>query len=349
MEAIQFTTPPGRLVAGNLYKSRDKDHQGNPLLIKSGPNMGKPRVDFFFAVAITKTPGQHWAASDWGSKIWQAGHQFMANAGQLGDNFAWKIIDGDSTVPNEAGRKPCDQEGYAGCWVLRFGGGFAPKIARALSGAPEWDNTPDLIKLGDYVQVAGSVAGNGASGRQAGVYLNHGAVCLVGYGKRISTGIDLAQAGFGGAPLPPGASTTPVAVGFGQPQVPGAPTVAAPPVGYPAPAASPAAPVPPSTIAPSPAAPVVLPPSIPGTPTSPSSPLPPIPGTVPPPGVVPNLAFLQVPGAPGAVPGVPAVPMAPPVAPVRQMTAKATGFTYEQLVSQGWTDALLVQHGMMTA
>lgn len=336
MEAIQFTTPPGRLVAGNLYKSRDKDHQGNPLLIKSGPNMGKPRVDFFFAVAITKTPGQHWASSDWGSKIWQAGHQFMANAGQLGDNFAWKIIDGDSTVPNENGRRPCDQEGYAGCWVLRFGGGFAPKTARALNGPAEWDNTPDMIKLGDYVQVAGSVAGNGASGRQAGVYLNHGAVCLVGYGKRISTGIDLAQAGFGGAPLPPGASTTPVAVGFGQPQVPGAP--AAPPAPGPvAPAGVPAVP----------AAPVLSAPA--GMTTSPSSPLPPIPGTVPPPGVVPNLAFLQVPGAPGAVPGVPTVPMAPPAAPVRQMTAKAAGFTYDQLVSQGWTDALLVQHGMMTA
>jgi len=36
-----------------------------------------------------------------------------------------------------------------------------------------------------------------------------------------------------------------------------------------------------------------------------------------------------------------------PVAPVRQMTAAAGGHAYEAMIAQGWTDALLVQHGMM--
>ena len=31
------------------------------------------------------------------------------------------------------------------------------------------------------------------------------------------------------------------------------------------------------------------------------------------------------------------------------MTAKAAGATYEAMIGAGWTDALLVQHGMMTA
>jgi hypothetical protein len=29
------------------------------------------------------------------------------------------------------------------------------------------------------------------------------------------------------------------------------------------------------------------------------------------------------------------------------MTAKAAGATYEALLAAGWTDALLIQHGMM--
>ena len=41
------------------------------------------------------------------------------------------------------------------------------------------------------------------------------------------------------------------------------------------------------------------------------------------------------------------VPVAPPAAPVRRMTAKAGGHSYETLISGGWTDATLVQHGLM--
>lgn len=47
-------------------------------------------------------------------------------------------------------------------------------------------------------------------------------------------------------------------------------------------------------------------------------------------------------------PPVAAVP--PPVTPpavVHQMTAKAGGATYEQMIAQNWTDALLLEHGMM--
>ena len=43
----------------------------------------------------------------------------------------------------------------------------------------------------------------------------------------------------------------------------------------------------------------------------------------------------------------PGAPVAPPAAPARQMTAAANGITYEAYLASGWTDALLVQHGMM--
>ena len=43
----------------------------------------------------------------------------------------------------------------------------------------------------------------------------------------------------------------------------------------------------------------------------------------------------------------PGAPVAPPAAPARQMTAAANGVTYDAYIASGWTDALLVQHGMM--
>ena len=42
-----------------------------------------------------------------------------------------------------------------------------------------------------------------------------------------------------------------------------------------------------------------------------------------------------------------APPAAPPAAPVRTMTPKAAGATYEAMIAAGWTDALLIEHGMM--
>jgi len=37
----------------------------------------------------------------------------------------------------------------------------------------------------------------------------------------------------------------------------------------------------------------------------------------------------------------------PPAAPVRTMLPAANGATYEAMIAAGWTDAMLVQHGMM--
>ena len=72
----------------------------------------------------------------------------------------------------------------------------------------------------------------------------------------------------------------------------------------------------------------------------PSAPAPGAPAPIP---VTPNPGFVQVP---------PPAPMAPPpapAAPVRQMTAAAQGIPYESYIQQGWTDAQLVQNGLMLA
>jgi hypothetical protein len=266
-----ITSPVGRLVSGNLYSPNTKNAEGKPLTDRDG----NPRNEFFFAIAIPKGPEQHWNQTEWGKYIWDAGHVGDAHAGQR-QQFAWKITDGDSTVLDAKNKRPCDRDGYPGNWVVRFTGGFAPKIYSTVStAAPVELLERDAIKLGYYIQVSFNSKFNGSS-KQPGVYLNFSMVCLCAFGVQIVNGPDVASAGFGAAPLPVGASRTPA----------------------------------PGAMPPQPSAPASVPPPAPG--------------------------FRTVP---------PALPVAPPK---RAMTDKAEGASYEDCIKVGWTDDLLVEHGMMT-
>lgn len=66
----------------------------------------------------------------------------------------------------------------------------------------------------------------------------------------------------------------------------------------------------------------------------------PAPATVPVLPTMPNPGILGGPAAPAPLPPVP-VPAAP------QLTAKAAGFTYDQLLAAGWTDDALRAHGYL--
>lgn len=332
-QGIQVLLPVGRLVGGSLYEPNDKDADGNPLVTKNGPNKGQARVDYFIAVAVPKTPGAtHWASEvdrtpgtkignttapdgQWGLAIWNMGHMSWPQGQAQRPDFAWKIEDGDSTTPNKKGRKNCDREGYAGHWIVKIGGGYAPKIVNA-DGSQVID-VVGAVKCGYYVQVCVSVKSN-ESTQTAGIYINHQAVALAGYGPEIIQGPDVGAMGFGGAPLPAGASNVPVnAMTPPAPGVPGVPGVPAP-----------------GAVAPLPGA-VAGVPNVPGVPGVP---------------IVPNAGFVAgagaVPGVPG-VPGVPNVPNVPVHVPVLTMTAKANGMTADQfrVTSAAWTDALLIQEG----
>ncbi len=254
--ADRFLLPPGRMVEGDVHKKQEKDGNGNPHVYKRGPKMGQPRDVWYYGVAIPKRGEQHWAQTEWGAKIWAAGHAFLPNAGQL-PTFAWKIVDGDSQVPNQSGRKPCEKEGFPGHWVIRISGGFAPTIYTAVN-VPSVQRAPvDLqVNLGDYVQAEISTEGNGDR-QKPGVYINVGAVCFQGFGPRIERERDAASIGFATS-MPAGAMAAP-------------PGVAAMP---PVPAAMP--PVP----AAMPPVPAAMPPM--------AAPMPPVPP-------IPNPAFLQVP------------------------------------------------------
>lgn len=316
--AKTILTPVGRIVQGSLYKGNDKDAEGKPLVTKSGPNAGQARLDYYFAIAIPKIPGHtHWSQTDWGQLIWAVGHAAFPQAAQS-PTFAWKVKDGDSTTPNRKGKRPCDQEGFPGHWILSFSSGFPPKIYNA--NGTQQILEPDAVKPGYYVQVYGTLDGNGST-TQPGVYLNHSMVAFVAHGQEIYFGPDASAVGFGqNVQLPPGASATPLPGAFNPaPPVPnGPPGYVAPPAYVPPAVPQPAAPV----YAAPPAAPVYTPPQ-------PAAPV----------YVAPNPAVLA--------PPVPMAPVAPPAAPVRRMTAKAGGHSYETLIAGGWTDITLVQQGLM--
>lgn len=238
----ELLTPVGRLVQGSPFEPRTTDAEGNPLTIRNGANAGKPRVDYFMALAIPKNdPG--W--NDINTKIYNEAKSGFPNLFDAAGNcihpqFAWKIIDGDSQVPNSRNVKPCDREGYPGNWVLMFSSGIAPKVYTA--GGEALLTNPAELKRGDYIRIYGNVAGN-ESQQRPGVYLNHSLVERVGFGEEIITGVTGEQA-FGGQPaaLPPGASATPTAPATPM-QNPNA-TAPAPgsQPGAPAPAHQPAAP-----------------------------------------------------------------------------------------------------------
>ena len=213
-QVTQILTPVGRLVQGDCFEGQTKDAEGNPLVIKNGPNAGQPRVDYFMAIAIPKTDPEY-------NDLWAIIHNeartsfpslFDASGNCISPKFAFKVVDGDSQVPNTKGVKPCEREGFPGHWVLNFSGGYAPKCYIQENGAYKQVTDPSMIKKGYYIRIAGTVKGNGSQ-QQPGIFLNHSMVELVGYGEEIVTGPN-ADAVFGGAPaaqLPAGASATPLA------------------------------------------------------------------------------------------------------------------------------------------
>ena len=276
MTAVLF--PVGRMIGGSVYKPFPVlDNFKKPKLAADGT----PRTEFNLGVAIPKAGEQHWSQTAWGKQVLAVGAAAHPQQYQL-PSYAWKIVDGDSTVPNKAGRRPCDQEGNPGHWVVWFKQTWAPKLVTDKGQVQLIE--PDQIVPGYYIEVFADVVGNGNS-PTPGVYLNPQAVNRVAFGERLSTAsVDTTAVGFGAGPLPAGASTAPVGGGFN-----------------PAPAT---------------------------------------------PAIVPNPAFLAPP-APPAPPAVVAPPVVTPPPAAHQMTAKAGGATYEQMIAAGWTDALLTQHGYM--
>lgn len=233
-ESVTVVTPTARIVAGDVFKANDKDSFGNPQTVKTGPNAGQPTSNIYIGLAIPKTDPEWPQIHDTIIAIARAGfpHLFDANGQCLKPDFAFKITDGDSAVPNSKGNKPCDREGYPGHWILNCSTSLidAVKVYQHDPSSDTYRQIMDGVKKGDYVKVEIDIRANDNQ-QNPGVYLNPKSVLFVGHGEAIISGPDPSAIFGGGAPaLPPGASATPVA---STPHIPqSAPT--------PAPAASPA-------------------------------------------------------------------------------------------------------------
>lgn len=324
--------PPGRFVWGDLYTPQDKDAEGKPMVIKSGPNAGQPTSKYNFGVAIPKGGEQHWAQTQWGQILWIAGHAGLATAGQLGDQFAWKVKDGDDARPGRIRNgkptpAPKDRKGYPGHWVVSLSTQFPCQLFTVLGvQKPVPFEQAGAINPGDYIQVYGTADYNGAA-NNPGLFISPSVAVLCGYGERITTGVDVSQIAFGGqmagtSAVPLGGAAVPGATPTNPaaPAVPGAPMAAAPaPVAAPTPAAPGVA-----QYAPAPTAPAVT----------------------------PSATFTQPPVAPGIAPAAAPTPAAP-AAPVPAassgpvMTEKAAGASYQQFIQNGWTDDMLRANGYM--
>lgn len=350
MAKTRFTSPVGRLVQGSVDEPQTKDAQGNPRVIKTGPNAGQPNPQYFIAVAFPKADPQGEFAAFWQVLVAQAAADFpnLFPQGPAGacvhPNFSFKYIDGDGRDQN--GKPNAEKEGFAGHHVIRFASSYPPRCFHAgRYAAHEQIQEKGAIKRGYFVRVNGSVEGNG-NAQRPGLYVNLDMVELSAYGPEIVSGPDASQA-FGGGPaaLPAGASAAPLAAPSAPtgayPAAPGnvPPAPAAPPAaagGYPAPA--PAAP--PAAAGGYPAA---------ASPAPANPPAAPYAGFIPPAGGAPAAS----PGGPAAMPATsptasPSNPPAPPPpAAGPQLTAAANGATYEQLIANGWTDETLRQHGLM--
>lgn len=202
MSTAQVLTPVARLVQGNLYTGATTGMDNQPLVNQNG----EARTEWYIGVAVRKNGETHWNQTPWGKQIWDYGCDAFKNAAAL-PSFAWKITDGDSTVPNKKGTIPRDKEGFAGHWVLNLSCGFAPKIYNRDGSQPM--PQPDAIQPGDFIQVLINVNSN-KSTQSPGVYLNHHIVAFQGYGERITQTVDPRSVGFGQAELPPGVSATPI-------------------------------------------------------------------------------------------------------------------------------------------
>ncbi len=209
---IDFTTPVGRLVEGSVYEGVKTDLSGRPLVVKSGANAGQPRTDYYFALAIRKDDP---AWPELYSKIYAEARNsfpslFNAQGQCIRQDFAWKIVDGDSQQINQNNVRPCDKEGFPGHMVLRFSSGFAPKCYDEEARLIPENEVVNRIRRGYFVRVYGTVKGNGDA-QKPGIFLNHSMVQFCGYGDEIKSGPSGEQV-FGAQPiykLPPGASATP--------------------------------------------------------------------------------------------------------------------------------------------
>lgn len=213
----EIMTPVGRMVQGHpMVLNPVIDKHGQPKLNKRN----EPQQQCFVGLAIPKGSEQHWNQTPWGQQIWNAGVAAWPRGEYNAPTFAWKITDGDSTVPNKKGKVPAEREGFPGHWVIGASNGFVPDCFADRNYSTQVIRK-ERFKTGDYARLVISVKGN-ESTDSPGVYINMNGFELVQAGPEIVTSTFDAQSTFGAqaAALPAGALTDPNVGGAATAQQP---------------------------------------------------------------------------------------------------------------------------------
>jgi hypothetical protein len=226
----QFHTPVGRFVSGSLTEKKTTDTQNRPI------EPEKQRFEFGLAIGKTDpglAPLLQGIATFAKSQYAHAPHVAtrIDQWFQTLNGFSMKVSDGDK--PNTKGEV---NKNMAGHFVIWFSSSFAPLAANAQNQQIDAAS----IKRGWYVDVAATVAVNGLTDHNAGVYMNPTCVRLIAEGEEILGGMTvegaLANAPAAPTSLPPGArplgstpsapaSSGPPGTGMiGNPTMPGAAT-----------------------------------------------------------------------------------------------------------------------------
>lgn len=229
-------TPVGRIVTGSLHEGSSQTWQGGKFVERPLKADGTKDFRWFIGLAIPKTDPEWNAVNQMLIRAAQAGNPCMVGAnGEAVGDFSWKVIDGDSTIPNENKKIPCKQEGYPGHWILGISSNF-PFVVWNINGEVIPANT---VPCGHYIRAGVSAKPNNKSGKQAGVYVNSHGFEYAREGTIIHSGPSHAEV-FGNAPGAT-ASPPPAAAAAAPPPPPPPPpppdpefaaTESPPPAGY---------------------------------------------------------------------------------------------------------------------
>ena len=168
---VQITTPVGRLVSGHpMVANPVTDKKGVQKMQKDGIT---PQIDFYVGLAIQKGAETDWKQTEWGQLIQQEAIASWPNGEHMQPTFAWKIIDGDSPIPNKKGKIPNQREGWPGHWIINASNGFPISCFPRGKYNPLHDQLANKaeIKRGDYARLVIDVKGNNPS-ESPGVYIN---------------------------------------------------------------------------------------------------------------------------------------------------------------------------------
>lgn len=167
----EYTTPLGRIVGGHPMDHKPAtDDDGKPKI----NDAGQPMMVTFFYFALPKNGSTDFKQTELGRICVAEAAAAWPNGEYNAPDFAWKVIDGDSTVPLRGGKPaPNTREGWPGHWVLRLSTGIPVRCFDRERGYDPMQQLQDRnhIKCGDYGRVHLVIKANDSK-QSPGLYLN---------------------------------------------------------------------------------------------------------------------------------------------------------------------------------